>query len=188
MPKFETLDSTTLNEAIRNSFTEREFRNHPFDKDCSDMILRTSMEKLSMKNLIPQAEYILQDMLEENLTSSEAVAFFLHALTERKRQNYCMMQLQLARFPSNCSIESFDFSRVNEKKLDEYFANQKKELGLSNTIICICMATQAWERPISQSLWEGEPFAKDTAHASCQQGLSSERCRTLNATISWRKP
>lgn len=116
MPKFETLDSTALNEAIRSSFTEKEFRNHSFDKDCSDMILRTSMEKLSMKNLIPQAEYILRDMLEENLTSSEAVAFFLHALTERKRQNYCMMQLQLARFPSNCSIESFDFSRVNEKK------------------------------------------------------------------------
>ena len=43
----------------------------------------------------------LRDMLEKNLTSSEAVAFFLHALTERKRQNYCMMQLQLARFPSN---------------------------------------------------------------------------------------
>ena len=107
MPKFETLDSTALNEAIRSSFTEKEFRNHSFDKDCSDMILRTSMEKLSMKNLIPQAEYILP--------SSEAVAFFLHALTERKRQNYCMMQLQLARFPSNCSIESFDFSRVNEK-------------------------------------------------------------------------
>lgn len=115
MPKFETLDSTALNEAIRSSFNEKEFRNHSFDKDCSDMILRTSMEKLSMKNLIPQAEYILRDMLEENLTSSEAVAFFLHALTERKRQNYCMMQLQLARFPSNCSIESFDFSRVNEK-------------------------------------------------------------------------
>lgn len=86
MPKFETLDSTALNEAIRSSFTEKEFRNHSFDKDCSDMILRTSMEKLSMKNLIPQAEYILRDMLEENLTSSEAVAFFLHALTERKRQ------------------------------------------------------------------------------------------------------
>ena len=115
MPKFETLDSTALNEAIRSTFTEKEFRNHSFDKDCSDMILRTSMEKLSMKNLIPQAEYILRDMLEENLTSSEAVAFFLHALTERKRQNYCMMQLQLARFPSNCSIEPCDFSRVNEK-------------------------------------------------------------------------
>ena len=33
-----------------------------------------------------------------------------------------MMQLQLARFPGNCSIESFDFSRVNEK-LDEYFVS-----------------------------------------------------------------
>lgn len=77
MPKFETLDSTTLNEAIRTSFTEKEFRNHPFDRDCSDMILRSSMEKLSMKKLIPQAEHILRDMLDENLTSSEAVAFFL---------------------------------------------------------------------------------------------------------------
>lgn len=38
MPKFETLDSTALNEAIRSSFTEKEFRNHSFDKDCSDMI------------------------------------------------------------------------------------------------------------------------------------------------------
>ena len=44
MPKFETLDSTALNEAIRSSFTEKEFRNHSFDKDCSDMILRTSMD------------------------------------------------------------------------------------------------------------------------------------------------
>ena len=121
MPKFETLDSTALNEAIRSSFTEKEFRNHSFDKDCSDMILRTSMEKLSMKTLSCKPS-TFWDMLEENLTSSEAVAFFLHALTERKRQNYCMMQLQLARFPSNCSIESFDFSRVNEK-LDEYFVS-----------------------------------------------------------------
>lgn len=39
MPKFETLDSTALNEAIRSSFTEKEFRNHSFDRDCSDMIL-----------------------------------------------------------------------------------------------------------------------------------------------------
>lgn len=115
MAKFETMDPKIVTEAIHASFNLNEYQTIPFEKERSGEIIREAMEGLGMKNLIPQSNIVLKELFEADLTSAEAVAYFLYSLTQRKRQNRSLMQLQMAHFPSNCTIESYDFSRVNEK-------------------------------------------------------------------------
>lgn len=131
MAKFETMDPKIVTEAIHASFNLNEYQTIPFEKERSGEIIREAMEGLGMKNLIPQSNIVLKELFDADLTSAEAVAYFLYSLTQRKRQNRSLMQLQMAHFPSNCTIESYDFSRVNEKIGRQIRELEKKRMDCS---------------------------------------------------------
>ena len=86
----------------------------------------------------------------------------LHALTERKRQSYCMMQSNWLASLVIAQLESFDFSRVNEK-IGRVFRELEKAIGLSDTTICILWQSGYGKDPSRNRFGKASHLPKDTS-------------------------